>query len=92
MAGPQSRTQMKVISAVVSQAPEQTAVGGTASGWSGEVSFGTSRAQPQRRGFEPGFVLFEAPVMEVLRGRAAARGIGYDALVRLIVREHIDKY
>src|SRR5262249_8662950 len=43
-------------------------------------------------GLEPAFVLFDSSVMQALRTRAAERGMEYDTLVRVIVREHVDDY
>jgi hypothetical protein len=43
-------------------------------------------------GLEPAFVLFDSSVMHALRTRAAERGMEYDTLVRMIVREHVDDY
>jgi len=43
-------------------------------------------------GLEPAFVLFDSAVMQALRTRAAERGMEYDTLVRMIVREHVDEY
>ena len=43
-------------------------------------------------GLEPAFVLFDSSVMQALRTRAAERGMEYDTLVRMIVREHVDDY
>ncbi len=43
-------------------------------------------------GLEPAFVLFDSSVMQALRARAAERGMEYDTLVRMIVREHVDDY
>jgi hypothetical protein len=43
-------------------------------------------------GLEPAFVLFDSSVMQALRSRAAERGMEYDTLVRMIVREHVDDY
>ena len=43
-------------------------------------------------GLEPAFVLFDSSVMQALRKRAAERGMEYDTLVRMIVREHVDDY
>jgi hypothetical protein len=41
---------------------------------------------------EPAFLLFDSSVMQTLRARAAQRGMEYDTLVRMIVREHVDDY
>lgn len=60
--------------------------------WAIERVFGAARPASPRRGLEPAFVLFESRVMAGLRRRAAARGLAYDALVRLIVRDHLDEY
>jgi hypothetical protein len=44
-------------------------------------------------GLEPAFLLIERDVMERLRVKAAALGmVGYDSLVKRILREHIDEY
>lgn len=43
-------------------------------------------------GLEPAFVLFDSSVMQALRTCAAERGMEYDTLVRMIVREHVDDY
>ena len=56
------------------------------------------RCSPGRRpesvlgGLEPAFLLFDSSVMQTLRARAAQRGMEYDTLVRMIVREHVDDY
>jgi hypothetical protein len=62
------------------------------SGWSIETVFGAGRPTAPRRGLEPAFVLFESHIMDALRRRAAGRGLAYDALVRQIVRDHVDEY
>lgn len=43
-------------------------------------------------GLEPVFVLFDSQVLDAVRARAAERGMGYDTLVRMIVREHVEDY
>ncbi|MGD9762899.1 MAG: hypothetical protein AB7V27_04205 [Candidatus Binatia bacterium] len=54
--------------------------------------FAGSRPASVRRGLEPAFLLFESEVMESLHRRAAQRGLAYDALVRMIVRDHVEEY
>ncbi len=54
--------------------------------------FAGPRPVSARRGLEPAFLLIETEVMEALQARAAERGLSYDALVRLIVREHVQDY
>lgn len=54
--------------------------------------FAGPRPVSARRGLEPAFLLIETEVMEALQTRAAQRGLSYDALVRLIVREHVLDY
>ena len=45
------------------------------------------------RGLEPAFLLIDREVMEQLRTRAAALGLGgYDSLVKRILREHVHEY
>lgn len=42
---------------------------------------------------EPAFLLIDRGVMEQLRSKAAALGLGgYDSLVKRILREHIEEY
>ena len=92
MAMQQTRTRVNVVQA---EAPDMAVpdVGAAAlARWTTESLFGAGGARPPRRGFDPGFVLFESHVMEALRSRAAERGLAYDALVRLIVRDHVDEY
>jgi hypothetical protein len=44
-------------------------------------------------GLEPAFLLIERDVMERLCTRAAALGmVGYDSLVKRILRDHVDEY
>lgn len=54
--------------------------------------FAGPRPASVRRGLEPAFLLIETEVLEALQIRAARRGISYDALVRLIVRDHVQDY
>ena len=54
--------------------------------------FAGPRPASARRGLEPAFLLFETEVMEALHARAARRGLGYDTLVRMIVRDHVGEY
>jgi hypothetical protein len=54
--------------------------------------FSGPRAEAVLGGLEPAFLLFDSSVMQALRARAAQRGIEYDTLVRMIVREHVDEY
>ncbi len=54
--------------------------------------FAGPRPASVRRGLEPAFLLFETEVMEALHRRAARRGLGYDTLVRMIVRDHVGEY
>lgn len=89
----QQGRRMKMAAPDVEPEPERTALAApTAPGWAIESVFSAGRPSSPRRGLEPAFVLFESHVMEALRRRAAERGFGYDALVRMIVRDHIDKY
>jgi len=43
-------------------------------------------------GLEPVCLLIEPEMMEQLSKRAALLGMGYDSLVKRILREHIGKY
>lgn len=54
--------------------------------------FSGPRPESVLGGLEPAFVLFDSSVMQALRTRAAERGMEYDTLVRMIVREHVDEY
>lgn len=54
--------------------------------------FSGPRPESVLGGLEPAFVLFDSSVMQALRTRAAERGMEYDTLVRMIVREHVDDY
>ena len=58
-----------------------------------EELFGGSRPASFSRGLEPAFLLIEKDVMELLRTRAAALGLGgYDSLAKRILREHVHEY
>jgi hypothetical protein len=54
--------------------------------------FSGPRPESVLGGLEPAFLLFDSSVMQALRARAAQRGMEYDTLVRMIVREHVDDY
>jgi hypothetical protein len=89
----QQSRRMKTAVAALARAPKPTpAAVAAAPDWTIESVFGAGRPASPRRGLEPAFVLFESHVMDALRRRAAGRGLAYDALVRLIVRDHVDKY
>jgi len=66
--------------------------GANGSGSAMERVFGAGYHASPRRGLEPAFVLFESAVMDALRSRASDRGLDYDALIRMIVRDHVDEY
>ncbi|MDX2166263.1 MAG: hypothetical protein SF182_04345 [Deltaproteobacteria bacterium] len=83
--------RMKMAALPVDRAPVREA-NVAPPGWAIESVFGAGRPSSTRRGLEPAFVLFESHVMDALRTRAAGRGLAYDALVRLIVRDHVDEY
>jgi hypothetical protein len=58
-----------------------------------EEMFAGPRPASFASGLEPAFLLIEREVMERLRVKAAALGmVGYDSLVKRILREHIDEY
>jgi hypothetical protein len=58
-----------------------------------EELFGGPRPASFSRGLEPAFLLIEKDVMELLRTRAAALGLGgYDSLAKRILREHVHEY
>lgn len=58
-----------------------------------EELFGGPRPASFSRGLEPAFLLIEKDVMERLRTRAAALGLGgYGALAKRILREHVHEY
>lgn len=57
-----------------------------------ESLFSGPRPDAYLGGLEPAFVLFDSQVMDAVRTRAAERGMAYDTLVRMIVREHVDDY
>lgn len=58
-----------------------------------EELFAGPRPASFSRGLEPAFLLIDREVMEQLRERAAALGLGgYDTLVKRILREHVDEY
>ena len=61
--------------------------------WDDPVTmFSGPRPESVLGGLEPAFLLFDSSVMQTLRARAAQRGMEYDTLVRMIVREHVDDY
>ena len=61
--------------------------------WDDPVTmFSGPRPESVLGGLEPAFLLFDTSVMQALRARAAERGMEYDTLVRMIVREHVDEY
>ena len=58
-----------------------------------EELFGGPRPRSFSRGLEPAFLLIDKDVMEILRERAAALGLGgYDSLAKRILREHVHEY
>ena len=57
-----------------------------------ESLFSGPRPEVCLAGLEPAFLLFDSQVMAAVRTRAAERGMAYDTLVRMIVREHVDDY
>lgn len=58
-----------------------------------EELFGGPRPASFSRGLEPAFLLIEKDVMERLRTRAAALGLGgYGALAKRILRDHVHEY
>jgi hypothetical protein len=58
-----------------------------------EELFGGPRPASFSRGLEPAFLLIDKEVMEHLRTRASALGMGgYDSLVKRILREHAHEY
>lgn len=58
-----------------------------------EELFGGARPVSFSRGLEPAFLLIDREVMEQLRTRAMALGLGgYDSLVKRILREHVHEY
>lgn len=58
-----------------------------------EELFGGPRPASFSRGLEPAFLLIEKDVMELLRTRAAALGLGgYDSLAKRILRDHVHEY
>ena len=58
-----------------------------------EELFGGPRPASFSRGLEPAFLLIDREVMEQLRTRAMALGLGgYDSLVKRILREHVHEY
>jgi hypothetical protein len=57
-----------------------------------ESLFSGPRPEVCLAGLEPAFLLFDSQVMAAVRTRAAERGMAYDTLVRMIVREHVDEY
>lgn len=61
--------------------------------WDDPVTmFSGPRPESVLGGLEPAFLLFDSSVMQALRARAAQRGMEYDTLVRMIVREHVEDY
>ncbi|MFN8640825.1 MAG: hypothetical protein U0802_03880 [Candidatus Binatia bacterium] len=61
--------------------------------WDDPVTmFSGPRPESVLGGLEPAFLLFDSSVMQALRSRAAERGMEYDTLVRMIVREHVEEY
>ena len=58
-----------------------------------EELFGGPRPASFLSALEPAFLLIDRVVMEQLRTKAAALGMGgYDTLVKRILREHIEEY
>ena len=58
-----------------------------------EEMFSGPRPASFARGLEPAFLLIDREVMQQLRVRAAALGLGgYDSLVKRILREHVHEY
>ena len=58
-----------------------------------EELFGGARPSSFLSALEPAFLLIDRGVMEQLRAKAAALGMGgYDTLVKRILREHIQDY
>ena len=58
-----------------------------------EEMFAGPRPASFSRGLEPAFLLIDREVMEQLRARASALGLGgYDSLVKRILREHVHEY
>ena len=58
-----------------------------------EELFGGPKPATFSRGLEPAFLLIDKEVMEQLRTRAMALGLGgYDSLVKRILWEHVHEY
>jgi predicted DNA binding CopG/RHH family protein len=45
-----------------------------------------------RRSTKPTSILLEPDLIETLRRKGAKRGLGYQTMLKLVVREHLDEY
>lgn len=52
----------------------------------------TGRARVLRRRTHPTSILLEEDLVEALRKKGEKRGLGYQTMLKLIVREHLDEY
>ena len=49
-------------------------------------------AKVLRRSTRPTSILLEQDLIDVLRKKGAKRGLGYQTMLKLVVREHLDEY
>ncbi len=92
MARPKNRTK-ELAAGTTSKGQRAPAVAEPPRVRSVEELFAGPRPASFSRGLEPAFLLIDREVMEQLRERAAALGLGgYDTLVKRILREHVDEY
>ncbi len=52
----------------------------------------SGRARVLRRRAHPTSILLEEDLVEALRKKGEKRGLGYQTMLKLIVREHLDEY
>jgi predicted DNA binding CopG/RHH family protein len=53
---------------------------------------GAGVAKMLRRSTKPTSILLEPDLIETLRRKGAKRGLGYQTMLKLVVREHLDEY
>jgi uncharacterized protein (DUF4415 family) len=53
---------------------------------------GTARMIRPKRATMPTSIVLEQDLVEKLRAKGAKRGLGYQTMLKVIVREHVDEY
>ncbi len=53
---------------------------------------GSARVLRPRRATMPTSIVLERDLVEKLRSKGAKRGLGYQTMLKVIVREHVDEY